>query len=95
MHTENVETEMIFQSQSRGARSHFNVSARHRVGKILGIEIPEITKEKVGILDYLIAFIMLINYKMSTSSTGRKMILWTPRFIIKIYLYFFAGLKVL
>lgn len=83
----------ILQGQSRTARCHYNTSARHRVGKLLGISIPDSVRTRVSLIDWLIAFIVLFNYRLSTTKLGKKVIFSMPKIVWKAYLYFFKALE--
>lgn len=83
----------ILQGQSRTVRCHYNTSARHRVGKLLRIAIPDSVHTRVSLIDWLIAFIVLFNYRLSTTKLGKKIIFTMPKIVWKAYLYFFKALE--
>lgn len=83
----------VLDGQSRSVPAHYNVSARHRVAEFFGISIPDMTKCKVKWHEYLVAFIILINWKWSLHPFFSKLIFSVPKPILKIYLYFFKGLE--
>ncbi len=90
-----TETSMskVCDGQARGMPTHYNVSARARAGKIFGFNIKDEVNERVGIVNFLIASIILLNKKISQSRIGWNIIQKTPRIIIKLYLYFFKALE--
>lgn len=90
-----VDIELVADAQARSLPLHYNVSARSKAGKALGIKISDTVNEKVRIVDWLIAYIILFNYKLSTTTRGRKIISRLPKKIIKLYLYFLKALEVL
>ncbi|MAT43063.1 MAG: coenzyme F420 hydrogenase [Anaerolineaceae bacterium] len=90
-----VSIETIADAQSRSLPLHYNVSARSKAGKLLGIKIADTVNEKVRLVDLLIAFVILFNYKLSNTAKGRKLIARTPKKIIKLYLYFLKALEIL
>ncbi|NSW54083.1 MAG: Coenzyme F420 hydrogenase/dehydrogenase, beta subunit C-terminal domain [Anaerolineae bacterium] len=91
--SESISTEQVFQGQVRGARFHYNTSARHRAGLLLGIKIPDDVHARVRWSEWLAAFIALFNYRLSTAKYGRKLIFAVPKVIWKVYLYLFKALE--
>lgn len=83
----------VLDGQNRGAPAHYNVSARHKVGKLLGISIPDKVNCEVKWHEYLVAFIMLLNWKWSQSQKLSWLIYKIPRPVLKIYLFLFKGLE--
>jgi len=90
-----VSIELIADAQSRSLPLHYNVSARSKAGKLLGIKIADTVQERVRLVDFLIAFIILFNFKLSTTIKGRAFISRIPRKVIKLYLYFLKALEIL
>ncbi|OQA64702.1 MAG: coenzyme F420-reducing hydrogenase subunit beta [Ignavibacteria bacterium ADurb.Bin266] len=90
---EEVMIDKIFSGQKRVAPTHYNVSARKFAGKILGISISETNKSRFNMVDLLIALIILANWKWSQSNRLSKLIFYTPRIILKIFLYLLKGLE--
>ncbi|PKO04242.1 MAG: hypothetical protein CVU41_18065 [Chloroflexi bacterium HGW-Chloroflexi-3] len=90
-----VGIELIADAQSRSLPLHYNVSARSKAGKLLGIKIADTVHERVRLVDFLIAFIILFNFRLSTTVKGRAFISRLPRKIIKLYLYFLKALEIL
>lgn len=85
--------EDICQGQARTMPFHYNVSARSRAGKLLGMEIRDTVNERVRINDFMVALIVLYNEKLSRSKFGQMIISVTPRFILKLNLYFMKALE--
>ncbi len=77
----------ILDGQSRTAPFHYNITARKRVGKLFREEFKDTVHAKVRWPDYLVALIALGNQKFSRTRVGRRIILATPRPILKAYLY--------
>jgi coenzyme F420 hydrogenase subunit beta len=86
---------IIAESQSRSLKIHYNISARAKAGRLLGEKIKDEVNEKVRIVDFIVAFLLMMNYKITTKKWGIKIVSWLPRPIIKLYLYFIKGLEIL
>lgn len=85
--------EDIFQGQIRTARCHYQVTARSRISSFFGEDIPDSVHAHVRLVDYLIAAVVLLNYRISRSAFGKKIIFAIPKPLLKLYLYFFKGLE--
>jgi len=85
----------IVQSQSRSLKIHYNISARAKAGKILGEKIIDKVGEKTRPVDFLVAFLLLLNHKITEREWGKKFIFWLPKSLVKLYLYLLKGLEVL
>ncbi|MEX2964194.1 Coenzyme F420 hydrogenase/dehydrogenase, beta subunit C-terminal domain [Microbulbifer sp. TYP-18] len=83
----------IMDGQSRIGPSHYNVSARHKAGKLLGFKLKDSVRRPVSWHSYLNALITLCNMRLSESSWGKKLIFATPRQILKFYLYLKKALE--
>jgi coenzyme F420-reducing hydrogenase beta subunit len=83
----------ILEGQKRSAPFHFNISARHKAGKLFSIKIPDKVGKKVKWHEYLCAVIVLFNWRWSKSKKYSKLIFKMPRIILKCYLYLFKGLE--
>lgn len=83
----------LLNGQARVAPFHYNVSARHLAGKVLGLPIPDITHEKVRWNEFLVALIMIFNWKWSQQEKAFNLITLLPRAFLRLYLYFFKGLE--
>lgn len=89
---EEVPREMILDGQTRIAPTHYNVSARSRAGKWLGVKIPDRHNMKVGPIKWFSAFIGLANMRWSESSRA-DLIFRIPRPILRGYLIFKKGIE--
>lgn len=83
----------ICQGQARSLPFHYNISARAKAGKRLGITIKDSVQEHVRWNDHLAAWIALFNDKLSRTPAGKKWIQRTPNFFLRIYLLVFKGLQ--
>jgi len=88
-----IDTKIVLEGQKRAAPFHYNISARHKVGKLFGINISDKIHEKVKWHEYIVAFIVLFNWKWSQSKRYNKYIFKIPKIFLKIYLYLFKGLE--
>lgn len=86
---------LIAESQSRSLKIHYNISARVKAGKLFGEKIKDPLGEKVRPVDFLVAFFLMLNHKITKKDWGQKLVFWLPRPLIKLYLYFIKGLEVL
>ncbi|MGX9418780.1 Coenzyme F420 hydrogenase/dehydrogenase, beta subunit C-terminal domain [Vibrio sp. WJH972] len=93
IHSEGLDVREIMDGQSRIGPSHYNVTARHKVGKILGIKVKDTVNEKVSVATYINTFLSLLNIKVSSKPWGKKIIFSMPRIILKAYLYFKKALE--
>jgi coenzyme F420 hydrogenase subunit beta len=93
LQAEAVEPSLILQSQARSVRGHYNLSARSKAGKLLGMKIPDTLHQKVNLFDWLTALIILVNYRLSTKTWGRKLIFGLPLPLLKLYLYLLKGIE--
>ncbi|MCZ7541262.1 MAG: Coenzyme F420 hydrogenase/dehydrogenase, beta subunit C-terminal domain [Anaerolineae bacterium] len=83
----------IANGQARTAPFHYNVTSRARVGRLFGVRIKDRTDARVRLVDYAIAFIALLNERLSRTRIGRAVILRAPRPVIRLYLYLLKGLE--
>jgi coenzyme F420-reducing hydrogenase beta subunit/polysaccharide pyruvyl transferase WcaK-like protein len=83
----------VCEGQARTLPFHYNVSARAKAGRMFGEKIHDAINEKVRLWDYLIAWMMIFNEKVSRSVIGRKLIFAVPRPILKLYIYFVKFLE--
>jgi coenzyme F420-reducing hydrogenase beta subunit len=89
---EEVPREMILDGQTRIAPTHFNVSARSRAGKWLGVKIPDRHNMKVGPIKWFSAFVGLANMRWSESGRA-NLIFKIPRPVLRGYLVFKKGIE--
>lgn len=89
---EAVSREMILDGQTRIAPVHYNVSARSRAGRLLGVKIPDNHNMKVGPIKWLSAFLGMANMRVSEGRWA-GVIFKVPRPLIRGYLIFKKGLE--
>jgi len=92
VHAESVPVSKILDGQSRIGPTHYNISARSRAGRLLGIKIPDPLGARTSILSRLSALIGLANMRLSEGPHARR-IFEVPRPLIRAYLYFKKGLE--
>jgi len=95
LHIESVPNELIADAQARSLPMHYNVSARTKAGKLLGITIGDPVHERVRLVDFIIAYLILLNYRWTTTARGRLMVSRIPKPLLKLYLYALKALEVL
>jgi coenzyme F420 hydrogenase subunit beta len=83
----------VANGQARTMPFHYNVTSRARVGRLFGVKIQDHTYQKVRWNDYLIAFLALLNERVSRRAWGRRLILALPRPVVQLYLVFFKALE--
>lgn len=88
-----LDVQYIMDGQARIGPSHYNVTARYKAGKLLGIKLKDTVKQPVPWYSYLNALMTLTNIRLSEKKWGRKIIFIIPRPILKIYLYLKKGLE--
>jgi coenzyme F420 hydrogenase subunit beta len=85
--------EAICEGQARSMPTHYNISARAKLGWIVHEKIKDPIKEKPRFTELIVAAMILINARLSRSSFGQKLIFSTPKPILQIYLYFFKFIE--
>ena len=90
---ENAKIEEIIDGQSRGAPTHNNTSAKSMAAKKLGMTIPDMHNKKVKWHEYLVALLILFNFKWSMNDKYSWLIFKIPRKILRAYLFFLKGLE--
>ena len=90
-----VPVSKVCAGQSRSLLLHAAVNARAEVARSYGIHINKISDENSSLLEKLTARVVLHNYNISKGKDGLGRIQSIPRFLIKIYLYFFKALQVM
>lgn len=85
--------EEVLDGQSRTMPYHYNVTVRHRVGKLFGMKIKDKVGEEVRWNDYIVAFMGLYFQKYSNTPLGRRIIFMIPRKVIRGVLVFFKALE--
>lgn len=93
LHAEEIPTETVLNGQARTAPFHYNITARARVSRFLGVKIIRETEKTVRWNDYIVAAMAIINQKFSAKPLGRKILHYTPRPFIKLYLYVLKALE--
>jgi coenzyme F420-reducing hydrogenase beta subunit len=88
-----VQVSTILDGQARIAPFHYNISARHRAGKLLGIAISDQLHEKVSWHEFIVAFIILFNWKWSQNRKVARLIFKLPKLFHILYLYMLKGLE--
>jgi coenzyme F420 hydrogenase subunit beta len=83
----------IMDGQARIGPAHYNVTARSRAGRWLGIKLPDRVHAPVTWHDELNALWTLANVRLSESSVGRWLIFAVPRSLIRALLYLKKGLE--
>jgi coenzyme F420-reducing hydrogenase beta subunit/polysaccharide pyruvyl transferase WcaK-like protein len=85
----------IWSGQSRSLPIHSNVNARAWAGRCFGLKLKPVSDEKPTLLDKAVAWVICFNFWFSHRAMGRKIIPVLPRFMIKLYLYFFKGIQIM
>jgi coenzyme F420-reducing hydrogenase beta subunit/polysaccharide pyruvyl transferase WcaK-like protein len=93
IHAEQVPPKTVVDGNSRGMTYHYNVSARSRAAKRLGLKLRDPLRLPVTTLDTLIASIGVLNYKLSHEDGAQERIRSLPFPLIQAYIYFFKGLQ--
>lgn len=88
-----VDVRVIMDGQSRSGPSHYNVSARHKAGKLIGFELRDNVRCPVSWHSYLNALVTIANLRLSETEWGRRLIFAVPRPILRAGLYFKKGLE--
>lgn len=83
----------ICEGQARSMPFHYNISARARAGRKLGMTIKDTVNAPVRWTDLLTARTVLKNEMLSRGPQGAKKVARIPRFILKLKLYVIKGLE--
>lgn len=83
----------VADGQARTAPFHYNVTSRARVGRLFGLHIKDRVGARVRLPDYAVAFLALLNERVSRTRRGRKLILKLPKPVIRAYLYLLKALE--
>lgn len=83
----------VANGQARTMPFHYNITSRHRVGKLFGLKIKDETREKVRWNDYIVAWMALFNQRLTRRKWGRRLVMLIPRPIIRAYLFLLKGLE--
>jgi coenzyme F420-reducing hydrogenase beta subunit len=95
VYIQSVPSELVADAQSRSLPMHYNVSARASAGKLLGLKVSDPVHERVRLIDFLIAIVILFNYRLTTTPRGRLLVGSVPKQLIKLYLYALKALEIL
>jgi coenzyme F420 hydrogenase subunit beta len=85
--------EEICNGQARNMPTHYNISARAKLGRISQEHIKDAVHEKVRVNDFIVAALCLFNSRLSRSKQGKKIIFAIPRPFLKLYLFFIKFLE--
>jgi coenzyme F420-reducing hydrogenase beta subunit len=88
-----IDIEQICEGQKRSLPFHYNVSARAKVGKLLGFKIKDYVNHDIKWNNYIAAFIVLFNHKLSHNKFWSKYIFRIPKPVLQLYLYFLKFLQ--
>ena len=83
----------ICAGQARTMPFHYNVSARAKAGRLLGMSIKDSVAERVRWNDFLAAYMALANEKFSRSARGQRVVRRLPRALLRLYLLVMKGLE--
>lgn len=93
--SERQDVREIMDGQSRTMPFHYNVSARAAVAPRFGIKMKDPVQERVRPVDYVVAYLALLNQWISGSPTGRRILNVVPRPVVRFYLYCFKALELI
>lgn len=88
-----VDMETVCDGQSRSLPFHYNVSARSRVSRIFGMRLKDLTKQEVKWNQLIVAFLVMLNEKVTRYEFGRWTVMRIPRPLLKMYLVMLKGLE--
>lgn len=83
----------IMDGQSRIGPAHYNVTARAKAGRLLGLTLKDTVCEQVSWHTFINAYLAILNMRVSETTIGRKAIFWLPRPFLKLYLFLKKGLE--
>lgn len=90
---ESVPVQSVFEGQKRAAPTHYNTAAKRAAGKILGMRLSTHVHGSSNPVSFVVAFIILLNYRISRHRFLSKFITKIPRPFLKLYLYLFKFLE--
>ena len=91
--SEGIDVRVIMDGQSRIGPSHYNVTARARAGRRLGVTVRDRVNARVSWHEYLNAVFSIGTMKLSETERGRGLIFRTPRPVLRAYLFVKKGLE--
>lgn len=90
---EEVAIQSVYNGQKRAAPTHYNTAAKRAAGRILGVRLSSHVKGRTGFISFIIAVMIILNFRLSRNPVLAKLIMKLPRPILKPYLYFFKALE--
>ena len=93
LNLETVSIEDVCNGQSRALPFHYNVSARSRVGRLFGMRLKDVTRIDAKWNQIAVAFLVMLNERITRGKTGQRLVLATPKPILKAYLLLLKGLE--
>lgn len=85
LHLVHISAEKVFKSERKVLIYRKNMSARALAGRLLGYKIKAEYASKVRWNDFLAAFIVLVNERLSEKTVANKFIFMIPKFMLFIY----------
>ena len=85
LHLVQISPEKVFKSERKVSIYRKNMSARSLAGRLLGYKIKVEYASKVRWNDFLAAFIVLLNERLSENPVANKFIFKIPKFVLFIY----------
>lgn len=89
-----VPIEKVADAQARSLPQHYNVTARKKAARLFGIRLSDPVNEKVRVVDFLVALVIMINHQLTNSPRGRAILRVIPQRILRLYLYALKGLQI-
>jgi len=83
----------VCNGQSRALPFHYNVSARSRVGRLFGMRLKDVTRVDAKWNQVAVAFLVMLNERITRGRIGQRLVLATPKPILKAYLLLLKGLE--
>jgi len=83
----------VCDGQTRGLPFHYNVSARSRVSRRFGMRLKNLTDTEVRWNHVAVAFMVLLNERLTRSPAAHRIWLRVPRPLLRGYLVLLKGLE--
>lgn len=93
VNAEAIDVRIIMDGQSRIGPSHYNVTARARAGRLLGVTVRDPVNTKVKWHELVNAIMSVGAMKLSESRHGRRVIFMTPAPVLRFALFLKKGLE--
>jgi hypothetical protein len=61
---------------------------------LFGIRLSDPVNEKVRVVDFLVALVIMINHQLTNSPRGRSILRKIPQQLLRFYLYALKGLQI-